>query len=320
MPEDKYGNEGKSIRMMRKRVVNINDPEFEKIAVCLSLKLRRKILLLLNKKAMTTAQLSEKLNEPITTISTNVKMLEKAGLIIMLETHGRGNSRPMIRKYACVVMDLRDKSETINHPRRRLISIPIGSFCDYQTSAYYGMASRNGLLAENGSGLWVANRSEAELLWMAGHGYVSYKVSNQGLKDKTLSNFCISMEVCSETATYNNNWESDITVWLNGVELCTYRSPGDFGGRRGLNNPPWWKDHMTQFGLLVRISVTNECTCLNNVVVSNVRLEQLKLTENDYFELKIGVKDSAKQQGGFNLFGKGFGDYKQDIEIYYEFC
>ena len=126
------------------------------------------------------------------------------------------------------------------------------------------------------------------------------------------------MELCSETSTYNNHWESDITFWINGVELCTYRSPGDFGGRRGMNNPDWWQDFMTQYGQLVTVSVTADGVTLNNVRVTDCTLEQLKLDEGDFFELKIGVKENAKAKGGFNLFGKGFGDYKQDIRISYD--
>lgn len=42
-----------------------------------------------------------------------------------------------------------------------------------------------------------------------------------------------SFEVCSETIYYNNHWPSDITVSVNDVEVATFTSPGDFGGRRG---------------------------------------------------------------------------------------
>lgn len=310
----------KVVRVVRKNVVNINDPEFEKVAVCLSLKLRRDILLLLSKKALTTVEIAEKLNEPVSTIATNVKMLERAGLIMMLEARGRGNARPMVIKCAYIVMDLRDNQDSSeNQQKRQSINVPIGSFCDCATSTYYGLASPSGVLAGAGSGLWVPNRGEAELLWIAGCGYVSYKISNLGLKKKELTNFSFSLELCSETSTYNNRWESDITFWLNGVELCAYHSPGDFGGRRGMNNPEWWQGHMSQYGQLVTVSVTNEGTYLNNTRVSDCVLGQLKLGKGDCFELKIGVKENARSCGGFNIFGKGFGDYKQDIVIYYDY-
>ena len=85
-----------------------------------------------------------------------------------------------------------------------------------------------------------------------------------------------------------------------------------------MNNPDWWQDFMTQYGQLVTVSVTADGVTLNNVRVTDCTLEQLKLDEGDFFELKIGVKENAKAKGGFNLFGKGFGDYKQDIRISYD--
>ena len=35
----------------------------------------------------------------------------------------------------------------------------------------------------------------------------------------------------------------------------------------------------------------------------------------DTFVLRIGNKPDARYKGGFNIFGKGFGDYQQDIRV-----
>ena len=43
----------------------------------------------------------------------------------------------------------------------------------------------------------------------------------------------LSAEICSEVAGFDNRWASDITVWINDVEIGTWTSPGDFGGERG---------------------------------------------------------------------------------------
>jgi predicted transcriptional regulator len=45
----------------------------------------------------------------------------------------------------------------------------------------------------------------------------------------------LSLEICSEAPLHHENWPSDITVWLNGVEIGAWTSPGDFGDVRGLN-------------------------------------------------------------------------------------
>ena len=42
-------------------------------------------------------------------------------------------------------------------------------------------------------------------------------------------------------------------------------------------------------------------------------IDDLKLGEKPFVDLKIGVKDDAEHVGGMNLFGKNFGDYNQAI-------
>jgi predicted transcriptional regulator len=36
---------------------------------------------------------------------------------------------------------------------------------------------------------------------------------------------------------------------------------------------------------------------------------------SQYLSIKIGNKKDAKNMGGFNLFGKKFGDYEQDLVL-----
>ncbi len=50
-----------------------------------------------------------------------------------------------------------------------------------------------------------------------------------------------SAELCSEAPLHNDDYPSDITVRVNGVELGTWTSPGDFGGERGRLTPDWWE-------------------------------------------------------------------------------
>ena len=36
----------------------------------------------------------------------------------------------------------------------------------------------------------------------------------------------LSMEMCSEAPNYDHNWPSNISVWVNGVEIGMWTSPG----------------------------------------------------------------------------------------------
>ena len=105
-------------------------------------------------------------------------------------------------------------------------------------------------------------------------------------------------------------------VRLNGVELCTKTSPSDFGGRRGKFTPSWWRDPSTQYGELIEISVTENGVSINGFSTqpeSGPPIADFDHAET--FVLRIGNKEDARHRGGFNIFGRGFGDYPQDISV-----
>ncbi|MDR1637462.1 MAG: transcriptional regulator, partial [Treponema sp.] len=52
---------------------------------------------------------------------------------------------------------------------------------------------------------------------------------------------------------------------------------------------------------------------VNGSGVSGVTLDDLKLYKHHSIRVRIGVKDTAKNVGGINIFGRGFGNYDQDI-------
>ena len=121
--------------------------------------------------------------------------------------------------------------------------IPLGSFTDAHVAAGCGMASENGIIvADDMPGAFFSpERKDAQMIWFS-KGYIEYRLPNYMMKDKKVNAVVLSMELCSEAPNYRNDWESDITFWVNGTEVATYLSPGDFGGRRGRLNPDWWSE------------------------------------------------------------------------------
>jgi predicted transcriptional regulator len=49
--------------------------------------------------------------------------------------------------------------------------------------------------------------------------------------------------------------------------------------------------------------------------VSPVSLKDLDVDTHHSIRLRIGVKDDARHPGGINIFGRGFGNYDQDIVL-----
>ena len=54
---------------------------------------------------------------------------------------------------------------------------------------------------------------------------------------------------------------------------------------------------------------------MNGSRVGDVTVDELDLNGKSYVTVRIGNKEDAKYIGGFNIFGKDFGDYAQDIVL-----
>ena len=52
---------------------------------------------------------------------------------------------------------------------------------------------------------------------------------------------------------------------------------------------------------------------VDNAQVSKVDIGRLELGKHHSIRLRIGIDEGARHPGGVNIFGKGFGNYDQDI-------
>lgn len=265
-------------------------------------------------KSMNIKQLSDLLNQPVSSTSMNVDILEACGLVrTEMQLSQFGRSRLCSRNCDGISIDLQNdntaKSDEIE------ISLPIGSYFDCRIFPDCGIATLTGNLgidSENNC-FYMPERYQAQLIWFR-KGYLEYRIP-KGQIPPSAKRMEISFEVCSEAPFYRNDFKSDITLWINGIEIGTYTSPGDFGDRRGRLNPDWWPDVMTQYGMLVTWKIGERNSLLGAEEISLRKFSDLHIFENDFVSIRIGVKDDAKYQGGMNLFGKGFGDHNQDIRI-----
>jgi predicted transcriptional regulator len=123
------------------------------------------------------------------------------------------------------------------------------------------------------------------------------------------------MELSSETPGTAANWPSDISVSVNKIDIGTWTSPGDYGDKRGVYTPDWWKLKGSQYGKLKAWRVTESGTFVDGVKISPVSLKNLGLEEHRSIRLRVGVREGAKHPGGINIFGRGFGNYNQDIVL-----
>jgi predicted transcriptional regulator len=61
------------------------------------------------------------------------------------------------------------------------------------------------------------------------------------------------------------------------------------------------------------VRVTHEGSFVDGMKISPVSLKDLDLETHRSIRFRIAVKDTARHPGGVNIFGRGFGNYDQDI-------
>lgn len=292
--------------------------ELVKVTHALSTELRLSMMKLLNTRRMNVAELAEALGIPVSTAASNVKVLEQAKLIeTELLPASRGAMKVCRRTYDDIKIRM-NAPELHGSDLNRCyeIEMPIGSFIACEVAPTCGMVSEEGpMIAEDSpAGFFHPNRLQAQLIWLR-KGYLEYRYPLELPPDAQIQSIQFSMEICSEAPNYDPDWPSDITLWINGVEIGTWTSPGDFGGRRGKLNPSWWSDSGTQFGLLKTWCIDDTRSMLDEKEISAVTLNELNLASRSYVDMRIGVKEDAVFKGGLNLFGKRFGDHEQDLRM-----
>lgn len=302
--------------MERNLLLSFNDIEkISEVARALSVPTRVQIILLVSKESMSVNELAEALDLPISTVSMHVNVLLETGLLFSAQQPGiRGRKKVCSRKIDCVQFDFAEKFD-LETDEKIIVNMPIG----FYTSAE-GIQPACGIVGENSylspdddpKNFFEPAHYDAQLIWLS-QGVLEYKFPNGVLKNNRAKKIQFSLELCSEISNYRNDWPSDITIWINNQEICTYLSPGDFGGRRGKLNPAWWSDTYTQYGLLKTFSVDPNGTYIDGIKVSMVTIDQLGLEAGDFISFKIGVKPDADNCGGLNIFGEKFGDYQQNI-------
>ena len=299
--------------MEKARNLGLNqEEELLRLGKALASEARIEILKLLRGQEMNVNEIAEQLKIPSSSAAVHVRILEEAGLLdTELRPGIRGARKICSFRGGQVCIDLDSPGE---QEKAEVISMPIGNYVDYHVEPTCGIVGPEGLIDEEDEPRCFYNpgRIEAQLLWF-GSGYVEYRFPNASLQNRSLRRMELSAELCSETANYDMDCPSDITLWINGLEAGTWHCPSDFGGRRGKYSPQWWPVTKTQYGCLKTWSLREEGTYLDGTLVSPVKLADYRLAELPYISVRLGIRPEAEHRGGVNIFGETFGDYSQNI-------
>lgn len=288
-----------------------------KLLECFSSETRIRIIELMNEHPMNIKDLAEALQISSAIVTKHVQKLEEAGILVSENVKGKRGMQKICR-LALDQLTLQLRSSKADDTSLA-VTIPIGQYSAFEVKPTCGLASTEKLIGYVDDARYFADPEhvKASHLWFSS-GYVEYQIPNFLLQHQHPTSLQIALELCSEAPGYNENWPSDITFKVNQVEIGTWTCPGDFGENKGAYTPSWWTMG-TQHGLLKTLTIHEGGTYMDGIQLSNTTLSDLDLRYGKEITFTIGVSEQAKHCGGVSIFGRGFGNYNQDIQAVLSF-
>ncbi len=287
-----------------------------RVAHALSNPSRLDILNLLSQESLSVDEISKRLKSPLTTVASNIQILENAGLIrAKLQAGKHGTMKLCSIVYENLSIDFLTQVQN-EIQRKKVIEIPIGSYFSFDVKPTCGLVSERGYIGKDDdeNTFYLPERINAQLLWFR-EGYVEYLIPVE--HTEKIDEITLGFEACSEAPNYRNIFPSDITLTLNDIEVGTWKCPGDFGGRQGKVSPSWWPINSSQFGLWKTWTISEKGTFIDYEKLSDITPKELFGQNQKVISIKIMVKHDAQNVGGINLFGEKFGDIPSGIVFSY---
>jgi len=284
----------------------------------LASRIRVRILKLLHEHgAMNINEIAERLGLPQSTVSSNTAILEEAELIRTETQKARkGNQKICHSTFDEVLVAFKEDLQPLAAEAIE-VAMPIGLYTSFEVTAPCGLCSPEGIvgLLDVPDAFLDPDRMKAGLLWFT-RGYVEYQFPNNAkLTNTELEAIEFVMELSSEVPGTSADWPSDITLSVNGKDVGTWTSPGDFGDKRGVFTPDWWKLKGSQYGKLKNWRIGQNGTYVDGMKIAETSLHDLDIAGHHSIRMRVGVHGDAKHPGGINIFGRGFGNYDQDIVL-----
>lgn len=171
-----------------------------------------------------------------------------------------------------------DIKEIANEMNLSSAIITMGHYTDFQVTPTCGLATTEKIIRyfDDPRYFWDVDRVNANILWFT-KGYIEYKLPNYLLESQGPKELEISLEICSEAPGYNEDWPSDITFFINGVNIGYWISPGDFAKEKGKYTPDWWNRNVNQYGMLKIIKINSGGTFIDGEKMSDVTIDGINI-------------------------------------------
>lgn len=249
-------------------------------------------------------------------LTSHIKKLEESGIIqVMTERGGHGNQKICKVAIDKIVVDV-ESEETEEDQNIYNTEVKVGHYSDYNVYPTCGLATSKAIVGEVDDPRYFSHpdRINAGILWFT-KGYIEYMIPNLLPSATKIDQITVSLEISSEAPGINNDWPSDISIFLNDVKIGTWTSPGDYGDVQGIFTPDWWFPNWNQYGLLKMIVINKKGTFVDGLKISDVTINQFNLDYKSTVRFKFEIEEDAKNIGGITIFGSEFGNYNQDIKV-----
>lgn len=324
-----------------------------RIVKALSNDYRIAILEMLDDEDATIQSLMARLKLSKTAVLTHLNSLETAGFISSELVRGSvGNQKLYHKEYDRLIFNFSPYKANEAEEQFYEIGVEVGNFFDFRVYPPCGLATREHVIQkwDDPSVFFHPERIGARLVWGA-LGFVEYRIPlNVPFEDEGFSRIEIALEASAQGGIIGHRQlrlppgldsgrlsggSSTLAFSLNGIEIARHEvseysrkgSSGGLTGAKGKYTPGWWKG--SNYGELISLSIDGSGTSLNGEKASSVSLGQVfspsafadlaakseELRTDDYLSLRVELRSDAPKVGGFTLYGRGFGNFDQDILV-----
>lgn len=319
---------------MESKDLYIEGNNVTKVVKALSNDIRIKILNLLSDDDMNVQTIATHLNLSKTAVLAHINLLEESGFIKSKYLSGSvGNQRVCHKIYDRLIFNFNPSKSEYDDIVYYEKEILVGNYFDFEAYPPCGLANNHSIIKkwDDASVMCDAERVTASLVWTA-FGFIEYKVPVDSLfvgKKITAMEILIEVAAHQMVSTHKavilpeyisadriTEGVSDVTFWINQVEIGTTTITAGNDPEKATYTPSWWRNKPVH-GSLVKVAINNKGCFIGGEKVSNLLFEDI-VDNSGFIKFKLGIKPDAKNSSGIMIFGKEFGRYYQDIIV--KFC
>ena len=247
-------------------------------------------------------------------LTTHIKMLEECGLIRCSTEHsGRGLQKMCSLNVDQILLNVFPAVEE-RTTKVYETEIRVGHYSDYKVTAGCGLIGPERMIGNKDDPRAFAypERVEAEMLWLH-DGYVEFRIPNLLPEGQRIVQLTLSFEISSADHGGNNDRLSRIRFSLNGREMGEWVSVRASDSSRGIYTPSWWNGSERQHGFLKMLVINDMGVFLDGKCILETDNNGKYL--DSFGEMKFRIESHPEEglEGGLALYGKGFGNFRQNI-------